>query len=186
MGFIFITGLDATESFFSRYGASLKELDFSIMTFLWNEKYGHKLNSIEGKQLDYFYEPTSLKEARCLIWLLEEHRDKFPALHNALDEFFDIMGMWAKFQFLSNSRGNISEGPRLFKNEENSENYHGATSLRIVIFFFFHIIIKPFCSIELSVRSSEGYVTRTVSITVVMLDILSPSWQRLHIKLIIF
>ncbi|XP_039713662.1 E3 ubiquitin-protein ligase TTC3 isoform X3 [Pteropus medius] len=84
-------GLDATGSFFSRYGASLKELDFSIMTFLWNEKYGHKLNSIEGKQLDYFYEPTSLKEARCLIWLLEEHRDKFPALHNALDEFFDIM-----------------------------------------------------------------------------------------------
>ncbi|KAK1344339.1 hypothetical protein QTO34_014906 [Cnephaeus nilssonii] len=84
-------GLDATESFFSRYGASLKELDFSIMTFLWNEKYGHKLNSIEGKQLDYFCEQASLKEARCLIWLLEEHRDKFPALHNALDEFFDIM-----------------------------------------------------------------------------------------------
>ncbi|XP_012587851.1 PREDICTED: E3 ubiquitin-protein ligase TTC3 isoform X4 [Condylura cristata] len=84
-------GLDATGPFFSRYGASLKELDFSIMTFLWNEKYGHKLGSIEGKKLDYFYEPTSLKEARCLIWLLEEHREKFPALHNALDEFFDIM-----------------------------------------------------------------------------------------------
>uniref|UniRef100_A0A2K6NCA2 E3 ubiquitin-protein ligase TTC3 n=2 Tax=Rhinopithecus roxellana TaxID=61622 RepID=A0A2K6NCA2_RHIRO len=84
-------GLDATGPFFSRYGASLKQLDFSIMTFLWNEKYGHKLDSIEGKQLDYFYEPTSLKEARCLIWLLEEHRDKFPALHSALDEFFDIM-----------------------------------------------------------------------------------------------
>ncbi|XP_053420466.1 E3 ubiquitin-protein ligase TTC3 [Nycticebus coucang] len=84
-------GLDATGPFFSRFGASLKELDFSIMTFLWNEKYGHKLGSIEGKKLDYFYEPTSLKEARCLIWLLEEHRDKFPALHSALDEFFDIM-----------------------------------------------------------------------------------------------
>ncbi|XP_023375361.1 E3 ubiquitin-protein ligase TTC3 [Otolemur garnettii] len=84
-------GLDATGPFFSRYGASLKELDFSIMTFLWNEKYGHKLGSIEGKKLDYFCEPTSLKEARCLIWLLEEHRDKFPALHGALDEFFDIM-----------------------------------------------------------------------------------------------
>ncbi|XP_045396613.1 E3 ubiquitin-protein ligase TTC3 [Lemur catta] len=84
-------GLDATGPFFSRYGAPLKELDFSIMTFLWNEKYGHKLGSIEGKKLDYFYEPTSLKEARCLIWLLEEHRDKFPALHSALDEFFDIM-----------------------------------------------------------------------------------------------
>ncbi|KAL1788280.1 E3 ubiquitin-protein ligase TTC3 [Sigmodon hispidus] len=84
-------GLDATGPFFTRYGASLKELDFSVMMFLWNEKYGHKLGSIEGKQLDYFCEPSSVKEARCLIWLLEEHRDKFPALHSALDEFFDIM-----------------------------------------------------------------------------------------------
>lgn len=100
LDFVFITGLDATGPFFSRYGASLKELDFSIMTFLWNEKYGHKLASIEGKQLDYFYEPTSLKEARCLIWLLEEHRDKFPVLHNALDEFFDIMGMCTEFPFI--------------------------------------------------------------------------------------
>ncbi|XP_054434242.1 E3 ubiquitin-protein ligase TTC3 isoform X2 [Pteronotus mesoamericanus] len=84
-------GLDAAGSFLSRYGDSLKELDFSIMTFLWNEKYGHKLHSIEGKQLDYFCDPTSLKDARFLIWLLEDHRDKFPALHSALDEFFDIM-----------------------------------------------------------------------------------------------
>uniref|UniRef100_A0A8C0CK10 RING-type E3 ubiquitin transferase n=1 Tax=Balaenoptera musculus TaxID=9771 RepID=A0A8C0CK10_BALMU len=95
-------GLDATGPFFSRYGAALKELDFSIMTFLWNEKYGHKLGSIEGKQLDYFCEPASLKEARCLIWLLEEHRDKFPALHNALDEFFDIMVIFF-FMFQFNS-----------------------------------------------------------------------------------
>ncbi|XP_058517623.1 E3 ubiquitin-protein ligase TTC3 isoform X2 [Ochotona princeps] len=84
-------GLDATGHFLSRYRASLKELDFSILPFLWSEKYGHKLKSIQGKQLDYFCQPTSLKEARCLIWLLEEHRDKFPALHSALDEFFDIM-----------------------------------------------------------------------------------------------
>ncbi|XP_049623509.1 LOW QUALITY PROTEIN: E3 ubiquitin-protein ligase TTC3-like [Suncus etruscus] len=84
-------GLDATGPFLLRYGASLKELDFSIMTFLWNEKYGHKLASIEGKQLDYFCEPASSEEARYLIWLLEEHREKFPALHNALDEFFDVM-----------------------------------------------------------------------------------------------
>ncbi|XP_052014937.1 E3 ubiquitin-protein ligase TTC3 isoform X5 [Apodemus sylvaticus] len=84
-------GLDATGPFLTRYGASLKELDFNVVAFLWNEKYGHKLGSVEGKQLDYFCEPASVMEARCLIWLLEEHRDKFPALHNALDEFFDIM-----------------------------------------------------------------------------------------------
>jgi E3 ubiquitin-protein ligase TTC3 len=85
--------LDAIGPFFTRYGASLKELDFHVVTVLWDEKYGHKLGSIEGKQLDYFFEPASAMEARCLIWLLEEHRDKFPALHSALDEFFDIMGM---------------------------------------------------------------------------------------------
>ncbi|XP_031216475.1 E3 ubiquitin-protein ligase TTC3 [Mastomys coucha] len=84
-------GLDATGPFFTRYGASLRELDFNIVTFLWNEKYGHKLGSIEGKHFDYFCDPASVMEARCLIWLLEEHRDKFPALHSALDEFFDIM-----------------------------------------------------------------------------------------------
>ncbi|XP_010634873.1 E3 ubiquitin-protein ligase TTC3 isoform X2 [Fukomys damarensis] len=84
-------GLDATGTFFARYGSFLKDLDFTIMTFLWNEKYGNKLDSIEGKPLEYFCEPTSLKEARCLIWLLEDHREKFPALHSALDEFFDIM-----------------------------------------------------------------------------------------------
>ncbi|XP_021111925.1 E3 ubiquitin-protein ligase TTC3 isoform X3 [Heterocephalus glaber] len=84
-------GLDATGTFFARYGSLLKDLDFTIMTFLWNEKYGNKLDSIEGRQLEYFCEPVSLKEARCLIWLLEDHREKFPALHSALDEFFDIM-----------------------------------------------------------------------------------------------
>ncbi|XP_076975206.1 E3 ubiquitin-protein ligase TTC3 isoform X2 [Tamandua tetradactyla] len=84
-------GLDATGTFLSRCGESLKELDFSILTFLWNEKYGNKLESLEGKNMDYLFEPTSVKSARCFIWLLEEHREKFPALQSALDEFFDIL-----------------------------------------------------------------------------------------------
>nr|XP_013001571.1 E3 ubiquitin-protein ligase TTC3 isoform X1 [Cavia porcellus] len=84
-------GLDATGTFFTRHASFLKDLDFTIMTFLWNEKYGNRLDSIEGKSLEYFCEPTSLKEARCLIWLLEDHREKFPALQGALDEFFDVM-----------------------------------------------------------------------------------------------
>ncbi|KAM9695489.1 LOW QUALITY PROTEIN: E3 ubiquitin-protein ligase TTC3 [Trichechus inunguis] len=84
-------GLTAAGSFLTRHEASLKDLDFTILSILWNEKYGHKLGSIEGKKLEYFYEPTSLKEARCLIWLLEDHREKFPAMHSALDEFFDLL-----------------------------------------------------------------------------------------------
>ncbi|KAM5281187.1 E3 ubiquitin-protein ligase TTC3 [Ctenodactylus gundi] len=84
-------GLDATETFYSRFGDSLKDIDFSILAFLWKEKYNSQLPSIEGKELAYFREPTSLKEARFLIWLLDDHRDKFPHLHSALDEFFNVM-----------------------------------------------------------------------------------------------
>ncbi|XP_038615881.1 E3 ubiquitin-protein ligase TTC3 [Tachyglossus aculeatus] len=88
-------GLDATEAFFSRYGESIRELKCSIITDLWNEKYGRKLdlllpNCVDGEILEYFHS-SSLKEARCLIWLLEENREQFPTLHHTLDEFFDIM-----------------------------------------------------------------------------------------------
>ncbi|XP_027731239.1 E3 ubiquitin-protein ligase TTC3 isoform X6 [Vombatus ursinus] len=89
-------GLDATRMFFSRHGDSIKKLDFKLVTVLWVEKYGHKLDHIiasceEKKIVEYFSNPGSLKDARYIIWLLEENREKFPALHNALDEFFDIM-----------------------------------------------------------------------------------------------
>ncbi|XP_043850852.1 E3 ubiquitin-protein ligase TTC3 isoform X2 [Dromiciops gliroides] len=89
-------GLDATRMFFSRYGDCVKKLDFKLVTVLWSEKYGHKLDHIissceEKKMVEYFSNPGSLKEARYIIWLLEDNREKFPALHNALDEFFDIM-----------------------------------------------------------------------------------------------
>ncbi|XP_049730797.1 E3 ubiquitin-protein ligase TTC3 [Elephas maximus indicus] len=84
-------GLSAVGPFLTRYEASLKDLDFNILSSLWNEKYRHKLGSIEGKNFEYFLEPTSLKEARFLIWLLEDHREKFPTLHSALDEFFGIL-----------------------------------------------------------------------------------------------
>ncbi|XP_051840818.1 E3 ubiquitin-protein ligase TTC3 isoform X3 [Antechinus flavipes] len=89
-------GLDATRTFFSRYGDSVKKLDFKFISMLWVEKYGHKLDHIissyeERKIVEYSNNQGSLKEARYIIWLLEENREKFPALHNALDEFFDIM-----------------------------------------------------------------------------------------------
>uniref|UniRef100_A0A4X2K3W5 Uncharacterized protein n=1 Tax=Vombatus ursinus TaxID=29139 RepID=A0A4X2K3W5_VOMUR len=94
-------GLDATRMFFSRHGDSIKKLDFKLVTVLWVEKYGHKLDHIiasceEKKIVEYFSNPGSLKDARYIIWLLEENREKFPALHNALDEFFDIMGIKKK------------------------------------------------------------------------------------------
>ncbi|EMP27852.1 E3 ubiquitin-protein ligase TTC3 [Chelonia mydas] len=88
-------GLEATKIFFSRYGDIVKELDLSFITFLWNEKYGSKLGSVltsfeDNEILKCFYE-ASLKETRCVIWLLEDNREKFPSLHQALDEFFDKM-----------------------------------------------------------------------------------------------
>ncbi|XP_035401875.1 E3 ubiquitin-protein ligase TTC3 isoform X3 [Cygnus atratus] len=88
-------GLTATENFFLQYGKFLKELDLSILTTLWNEKYGSKFDyvstSSEDKEvLDYFSKPP-LEKARCFIWLLELNRENFPTLHQALDEFFDKM-----------------------------------------------------------------------------------------------
>ncbi|KAG6932768.1 tetratricopeptide repeat domain 3 [Chelydra serpentina] len=88
-------GLEATKIFFSRYGDIVKELDLSFITILWNEKYGSKLGNVltsfeDNEILKCFYE-ASLKETRCVIWLLEDNREKFPSLHQALDEFFDKM-----------------------------------------------------------------------------------------------
>ncbi|XP_065597809.1 E3 ubiquitin-protein ligase TTC3 isoform X2 [Cyrtonyx montezumae] len=86
-------GLTATENFILQYGQFLKQLDVSILTALWNEKYGSKFDCVssssEDKEiLDYFLKPP-LEKVRCFIWLLEDNRENFPSLHQALDEFFD-------------------------------------------------------------------------------------------------
>lgn len=50
----------------------------------------------EDKEIrDYFLKPP-LEKTRCFIWLLEDNREHFPFLHQALDEFFDKMGKYAK------------------------------------------------------------------------------------------
>ncbi|XP_009281259.1 PREDICTED: E3 ubiquitin-protein ligase TTC3 [Aptenodytes forsteri] len=88
-------GLTATKNFLLQYGQFLKELDLSILTTLWNEKYGSKFDyvttSSEDTEIrDYFLKPP-LEKTRCFIWLLEDNRENFPFLHQALDEFFDKM-----------------------------------------------------------------------------------------------
>ncbi|KAM6382779.1 E3 ubiquitin-protein ligase TTC3 isoform 7-T8 [Alca torda] len=88
-------GLTATKNFLLQYGQLLKELDLSILTTLWNEKYGSKFDyvttSCEDKEIhDYFLKPP-IEKTRCFIWLLEDNRENFPFLHQALDEFFDKM-----------------------------------------------------------------------------------------------
>ncbi|KFO88570.1 E3 ubiquitin-protein ligase TTC3, partial [Buceros rhinoceros silvestris] len=88
-------GLTATKNFLLQYGQFLRELDLSVLTTLWNEKYGSKFdyvttNSEDKEIFDYFFKPP-LEKTRCLIWLLEDNRENFPFLHQALDEFFDKM-----------------------------------------------------------------------------------------------
>ncbi|XP_019384464.1 PREDICTED: E3 ubiquitin-protein ligase TTC3 isoform X4 [Crocodylus porosus] len=88
-------GLKATENFFSSFGHLVEKLDLSFITSLWNEKYGCKLGcvvtSTEDKEILNCFHEATLEEARCVIWLLEDNREKFPSLHHALDVFFDIM-----------------------------------------------------------------------------------------------
>ncbi|KFW69900.1 E3 ubiquitin-protein ligase TTC3, partial [Pygoscelis adeliae] len=88
-------GLTATKNFLLQYGQFLKELDLSILTTLWNEKYGSKFDCVttsseDAEIRDYFLKPP-LEKTRCFIWLLEDNRENFPFLHQALDEFFDKM-----------------------------------------------------------------------------------------------
>ncbi|XP_064008579.1 E3 ubiquitin-protein ligase TTC3 isoform X3 [Pogoniulus pusillus] len=88
-------GLTATKNFILQYEPLLKELDFSVLTTHWNEKYGSKFDyvttSSEVNEIcDYFLKPP-LEKTRCFIWLLEDNREHFPSLHQALDEFFDKM-----------------------------------------------------------------------------------------------
>ncbi|XP_030316378.1 E3 ubiquitin-protein ligase TTC3 [Calypte anna] len=88
-------GLKATKNFLLQYEHFLKELDLSILIALWNEKYGSKFDylapSSEDQEIhDYFLKPP-LEKSRCFIWLLEDNRENFPFLHQALDEFFDKM-----------------------------------------------------------------------------------------------
>ncbi|RLW07523.1 hypothetical protein DV515_00003487, partial [Chloebia gouldiae] len=88
-------GLTATKNFLLQYGQVLQELDFSILTPLWNQKYGSKFDYVaaDGEKqeiCDYFLTPP-LEKSRCFIWLLEENREHFPHLHQALDDFFDKM-----------------------------------------------------------------------------------------------
>lgn len=97
MGFFSIlSGLTATKNFLLQHGQALQELDLSILTPLWNQKYGRKFDYVasDGKKqeiCDYFLAPP-LEKTRCFIWLLEENREHFPGLHQALDEYFDKMG----------------------------------------------------------------------------------------------
>ncbi|KFQ18391.1 E3 ubiquitin-protein ligase TTC3, partial [Merops nubicus] len=85
-------GLTATKNFLLQYGQFLKELDLSILTTHWNEKYGSKFEYVttSSEDIDYFLKPP-IEKTRCFIWLLEDNRDNFPFLHQALDEFFDKM-----------------------------------------------------------------------------------------------
>lgn len=105
-GFSSLLGLTATKNFLLQYGQFLKELDLAILTTLWNEKYGSKFDyvttSSEDKEIcDYFLKPP-LEKTRCFIWLLEDNRENFPFLHQALDEFFDKMGKHGKVTIPTN------------------------------------------------------------------------------------
>lgn len=112
-----LLGFTATVNFILQYGQFLKQLDFSILSALWNEKYGSKFdyvsNSSESKEiLDYFLKPP-LEKVRCFIWLLEDNRENFPSLHQALDEFFNKTGKYAKVSILTSIESCLLFTPQL-------------------------------------------------------------------------
>ncbi|XP_069492191.1 E3 ubiquitin-protein ligase TTC3 [Ambystoma mexicanum] len=90
-------GLLAAEVFLTHYGDCLQKLDLGSLCSLWNETYGNKLKSpIPSCKVEVatkYFSEASPDKARCLVWLLEEHKERFlcPVLHQALDRFFTVM-----------------------------------------------------------------------------------------------
>ncbi|XP_032867219.2 E3 ubiquitin-protein ligase TTC3 isoform X3 [Tyto alba] len=128
-------GLTATKNFLLRYGQFLKELDLSILTTLWNEKYGSKFDyvtaSSEDKEIrDYFLKPP-LEKTRCFIWLLEDNRENFPVLHQALDEFFDKMDD-PTIILKKQGNENISTNSIKVKNKNRKKNSKDSRSILVL------------------------------------------------------
>lgn len=78
--------------------------DFKLIAVLWNEKYGVKLDKMftctseDMFEILNYLEELSTMEIRCLLWLVEENREKFPFFHQYLDDYFDT---WGKYNRMS-------------------------------------------------------------------------------------
>ncbi|XP_053943402.1 E3 ubiquitin-protein ligase TTC3 isoform X2 [Cuculus canorus] len=128
-------GLAATKNFLLKYGQFLKELNLSILTALWNEKYGSKFDyvttSSEDKEIhDYFLKPP-IEKTRCFIWLLEDNRENFPSLHQALDEFFDKMDD-PTIILKKRENENISTNGIKVKNKNRKKNSKDSRSILVL------------------------------------------------------
>ncbi|KAM4682655.1 E3 ubiquitin-protein ligase TTC3 isoform 5-T5 [Amazona ochrocephala] len=129
------SGLTATKNFLLQYGQFLQELDISILTTLWNEKYGSKFDYVtsdsEDKEIrDYFLKPP-LEKTRCFIWLLEDNREHFPFLHQALDEFFDKMDD-PNVVLKKQENENISTNGIKVKNKNRKKNSKDSRSILVL------------------------------------------------------
>ncbi|XP_014111143.1 PREDICTED: E3 ubiquitin-protein ligase TTC3 isoform X1 [Pseudopodoces humilis] len=128
-------GLTATKNFLLQYGQVLQELDFSILIPLWNQKYGSKFDyvSADGEKqeiCDYFLTPP-LEKSRCFMWLLEENREYFPDLHQALDEFFDKMDD-PTIILKKQGNENLSNNEFKVKNKNRKKNWKDSKSILVL------------------------------------------------------
>ncbi|XP_064503163.1 E3 ubiquitin-protein ligase TTC3 isoform X4 [Pseudopipra pipra] len=127
-------GLTATKNFLHQYEQLLQELDFSILAPLWNQKYGRKFDYVttpEKQEIcDYFLKPP-LEKTRCFIWLLEDNREHFPFLHQALDEFFDKMDD-PTIILKKQGNENISTNDIKVKNKNRKKNLKDSRSILVL------------------------------------------------------
>uniref|UniRef100_A0A8C9N9B4 RING-type E3 ubiquitin transferase n=1 Tax=Serinus canaria TaxID=9135 RepID=A0A8C9N9B4_SERCA len=128
-------GLTATENFLLQYCQVLQELDLSIVIPVWNQKYGSKFDYVaaDGEKqeiCDYFLSPP-LEKSRCFIWLLEENREHFPELHQALDEFFDKMDD-PTIILKKQGNENLSNNEIKVKNKNRKKNLKDSKSILVL------------------------------------------------------
>ncbi|XP_066555587.1 E3 ubiquitin-protein ligase TTC3 isoform X2 [Amia ocellicauda] len=92
-------GLKAAEAFIHRYCEHLEDLDlnpllsFPLLQDVLIEKFGimPEFFGSGGFTITEYLKQAPPNEVRLFIWTLEEHREKFPSFHHALDEYFEIM-----------------------------------------------------------------------------------------------
>ncbi|XP_059696120.1 E3 ubiquitin-protein ligase TTC3 isoform X2 [Haemorhous mexicanus] len=128
-------GLTATKNFLLQYGQVLQELDLSIVIPVWNQKYGSKFDYVaaDGEKQEicgYFLSPP-LEKSRCFIWLLEENREHFPELHQALDEFFDKMDD-PTIILKKQGNENLSNNEIKVKNKNRKKNLKDSKSILVL------------------------------------------------------
>ncbi|XP_043927960.1 E3 ubiquitin-protein ligase TTC3 [Protopterus annectens] len=136
-------GLQAAQTFFSKYWECIKESNFTLLIEQWDAKYGNKpdimnMNTdISTKGILEYFQHASPEIMLNFIWMLEEKREAFPSLHHALDEYFDLMDSPCVILKKQDNEDLPNNGIKV-KNKSRKKKQKESKSLLLLSGGFFH------------------------------------------------